>query len=250
MVTAAHAAGGDGMSADVLIGGAAEPDAATVTVDRAATVGFRVSHQIALLDAPESPQSEAIRSLRAHLLATHLREGRRSLAISGATVGVGTSYVAVNLAVALAQAGLNTLLIDADLNESGVEQYIRPDERISGLRQMLESGDGDVTDHVQNDIMPNLSVLFSGGPGPKSSELIANKRFKSVLDGCFRDYEMTIIDTSAVGGTADARRAAMHARYALMVARRHVSQVSGIRTLVDEMTGDHVRLIGTFLTDF
>ena len=53
--------------------------------------------------------SEAIRQLRTHVMARHVQQGHRALAICAASEGVGCTFVAANLAVALSQIGVNTL---------------------------------------------------------------------------------------------------------------------------------------------
>lgn len=211
---------------------------------------FRFSRHVVSLSKPESPDAKSIRSLHTHLMARHVRDGRRGLAICSPTSGVGCTMVAVNLAVAFAQAGLNTLLIDANLHDPGVEEYILPERPQTGLWQMLLAGADARNDEIRRDVMPNLSVLFAGGSGSRASELIANRHFKEVVDDCMRDFEFTIVDTPAHGGTADARRIAMNVRYALIVARRNMSYLSPIKEFIEELSADRVRLVGTFLSDF
>ncbi|MGC6401637.1 CpsD/CapB family tyrosine-protein kinase [Sphingomonas sp. FW199] len=224
----------------------ARPDASTDQPTR-----FRISRHIVCLAEPDHPRAEAIRALRAHLLAGHLAHGRRSLAVCAATPGVGSTYLSVNLAVAFAQAGINTLLVDANLHDgAGVESLIQPEEDVPGLRQVLQQNDPSMMNAIQNDVLPNLSVLYSGGSGPNAQELLASKQFKLLIDDCMRDHEITIVDTPAGKGSSDVRRIAKSVRYALVVARRNQTMLSDLRTLVDELDSDRVNLIGSFLTDF
>jgi protein-tyrosine kinase len=212
--------------------------------------GYRVSRRLICLSDPEGAATDSIRSLRSHLMAGHVRDGRRALAVCAPTSGAGSTFVAANLATAFAQAGVNTLLIDANLHTPGVDAYIRPDVPADGLRQMLSARADGRIDEVRRDVLPNLSVLYAGGPGRASSELIANRRFKELIDDCMRDFEFTIVDTPTEGGTADMRRVAMSVRSALIVARRNLSYQSQIKELATQLSADRIRLIGTFLTDF
>src|SRR5579863_59456 len=75
-------------------------------------VGFK---SIVTLSEEPSRTAESIRALRTHVMARHVNEGHRALAVCSASQGSGCSFVASNLAVALSQIGVNTLLIDADL---------------------------------------------------------------------------------------------------------------------------------------
>jgi Mrp family chromosome partitioning ATPase len=212
--------------------------------------GYRLSRRIAVLSDPESPVTKSIRALHTHLLAGHIRDGRRGLAVCSPTIGAGCTTVATNLAVVCAQAGINTLLVDANMHDPGVSKMIVPDSAPTGLRQMIMADPDVRTDLVRRHVMPNLSILYSGGAGPGASELLASRRYKDVIDDCIRDFDFTIVDTPALGGSSDARRVAASVRYGLVVARRDVSYLSDIRAFVDELTADRIRLIGSFLTDF
>lgn len=212
--------------------------------------GYQFSRRIVCLSDPEGEATESIRSLRAHLLAGHVRDGRRSLAICAPAVGVGATFVAVNLAVAFAQSGLNTLLIDANLADPGVHDYIRPVQASGGLTRMLTDAEDAATDEVRRDVLPNLSLLYAGDRSRRASEQLASRQFKAVLDDCMRNFDLTIVDAPTERGYADTRRVATTARYAMIVARRDKTFLSQMRELADHLSADRVKLVGTFLTDF
>lgn len=211
---------------------------------------YHFSRRIVCLSDPEGDATESIRSLRAHLLAGHVRDGRRSLAVCAPTAGVGATFVAVNLAVAFSQSGLNTLLVDANLDDPGVHKYIQPQTNTGGLIRMLTEAEDATTDEVRREVLPNLSILYSGDKSRRSSELLASRQFKTILDDCMRDFDLTIVDAPTEHGYADTRRVATTARHALIIARRDKTFLSQIRELADHLTGDRVKTVGTFLTDF
>lgn len=208
-----------------------------------------LSSDLHILSDPTGIRAESIRALRAHLSAQHLRDGRRSLAICGPAVGAGCSYVAANLAVALAQTGVKTLLIDANLREPGLDHFFVPNRETPGLLQCLSDPNVSLRDAILEDVQPDLSLLFAGGVSTNAQELVAGAAFKSLIDSCVRDYDITIVDAPAANTSADARRIAAVLRYALVVAWRHHSYVKDIRTLVGELTNDRVRVVGTYLND-
>jgi len=212
--------------------------------------GFRFSRQIVALSAPNSIQSESFGSLQTHLKAKHIGDGRRSLAICAATPGVGTSFVAVNLAMSFALAGLNTMLIDANMRNPGLEDYIAPDKSLPGLRQGLADPDLELADIIQSDVFPNLSLIYSGGTAPNPQELLSSRRMTELLDACLRDYDVTIVDTPPGNASADARRIAMAVRYAMIVAKKNDSYVADVKLLASELTSDRATVIGTFLNDY
>src|ERR1700727_2373564 len=87
--------------------------------DTSAERALNLNAFLTLRDEP-SVAAESMRALRTHIMARHVQQGHRALAICAPTQGVGTTFVATNLAVALSQIGLNTLLIDANLRRPDI----------------------------------------------------------------------------------------------------------------------------------
>src|SRR5205807_1896379 len=77
--------------------------------------GSRRGGALVMVQQARTPTAEAFRSLRAALQLAAPAGTLRSLVVSSAGPGDGKSFVASNLAIALAQAGKRVLLVDADL---------------------------------------------------------------------------------------------------------------------------------------
>lgn len=216
-----------------------------------ATIAVRpeISSDLVTLSAPLSTGAEAIRALRSHVLGQHIQAGRRGLAICGASVNVGCTFVAANLAVALAQVGLKTLLVDGDLRAPVLQTIIPPRLSTTGLARYLADADGLIGDYVDPEVLPNLSVLYAGDVSLSSQELLARESFENTMNQCMRDYDITIVDTPPANASADARRIANVIGYALVVARRNKSLVADVKTLVEQLIDDRVTVIGTVLND-
>lgn len=214
------------------------------------TFDYSFSRRIACLSEPAGVAARGYRALQTHLLAGHVRDGRRGLAVCAPTPACGCTSVAVNLAVAFAQAGINTLLIDANLHRPAVQDFIRPEQPARGLVQMLSVGAEQRSDEIRREVRPNLSVLYAGGASPRAHDLIASRLFKQIIDDCMRAYEFTIVDTPATDGSSDARQIAMGVRYGLIVARRDMTLLTDVHRTVAELSSDRVRLVGSFLAAF
>jgi protein-tyrosine kinase len=208
-------------------------------------VGFK---SIVTLSDESSRTAESIRALRTHVMARHVSEGHRALAICAASQGSGCSFVASNLAVSLSQIGVNTLLIDADLRAPSIAKIFRYKSEKSDLRAALSST-MNFNDCIERNVLPGLSVLFSAGRAPNSQELLASNRFKSLVDFCLREFDATIVDTPPANRYSDARRVSTVVGYSLIVARRNVSHVNDIKALAEHLRGDHATVIGTVLNE-
>lgn len=211
--------------------------------------GGRFPSELVLLSDPQGRRAEAIRALRTHIIAQHLQAGRRALAVCAASAGVGCTFVAANLAVALSQIGVKTLLIDADLRQPAINEFIPTERPVRGLQQCLADGEVSFTEAVVSDVLPNLSVLYSGGAAINPLELLATDRFEDLLDVCMRDFDVTIVDTPPTSSSADARRVSNVVGYSLVVARQNMSLVDDVKALIAELQAVDAIVVGTVLNE-
>jgi capsular exopolysaccharide synthesis family protein len=213
------------------------------------TEGHELSSSLLTLNAPNDAAAEAIRALRTHVMAQHIQEGRRALAICGPSAGVGCTFIAANLAVSLSQIGVKTLLIEGDLRRPNLQQYIRSAKPGPGLAQCLGSDDVGFGEVIDAEVLPNLSLMYSGGPAPAPQELLGGERFRSLMEFCLREYDATLVDTPPANTCADARRISTVVGYSLIVTRRHRSFVEDVKTLASQLEADRAKVVGTVLNE-
>jgi protein-tyrosine kinase len=209
---------------------------------------FTLAPSLVVGTSPSGISAEAIRALRTHLMAQHFQEGRRALAVCAASRRVGCSFIAANLALALSQIGVKTLLIDTDLRSPSLGALFGLKDPRDGLSQCLVSEVANYGDHIQGNVQPNLSVMFSGGVPAKPQELVASSRFEALMDFCLREFDATILDTPPANICADGRRVSTVIGYSLIVAKRNVTYVDDVKTLATQLEADHARVIGSVLT--
>jgi capsular exopolysaccharide synthesis family protein len=203
-----------------------------------------------LLTDPDGAAAEAIRALRTRVQSQHLQMGRRALTICGPTPEVGCTFVAVNLAIALAQIGVKTLLIDGDLRNPTVHTYFEPALIGAGLFECLRSSADSIAEFTDENVLPNLDVLGAGNPDRAGHELLSSEKFPEVINTCVRDYDMTIIDTPPANSCADGLRISTVTGFALIVARKNHTLVSDVRVLADQLKKERAPAIGTVLNIF
>lgn len=227
-------------------GSAAEP---RNLPDEAVWIAGSSSQEIALLADPNGRQSEATRALRTHILTSHRQRGRRALVVCAASRGEGCTSVAVNLAVALRQAGLKVLLIDADLRHPSLHHYFPPAWGAPGLHERLLAPETPLTRSIIRDAATGLSIMPAGKVTTDAPNLLFGDRLKPLLDVCQREFDATIIDTPPANSCSDARLISSIAGYSLIVAKRDASFLGDVKTLADELRRANAHVVGAVLND-
>lgn len=203
-----------------------------------------------MVKEPQSVEAESVRALRTRLAAQHLREGRRSLAICAATAQSGCTYVALNLAVAMAQAGVRTALVDANLRDPMIADLCGLPIGMPGLADYLEGRVGTLNEVVDSDLVPNLAVIGAGEAPANPQELLSGARFRGLVDQLLREYELTIFDTPPANICSDGQRVATMAGFALVVGRKHKTYVEDMKTLAKQLRADRSVVVGSILNVF
>jgi len=208
----------------------------------------QLSTELVAAYRPFSPQGEALRELRSQLLMHCFNAEKSALAILSPNPHDGRSFAAANLAVAFAQWGRNTLLIDADLRSPRQHQLFNIDNRV-GLSTVLRGRP--MRDALQ--VVPyfgNLSVLPAGSIPPNPLELVGRPEFVRLLAEAQETYDIVLIDTPAATNGADAQVIAAQAGNALLIAREDVSRLDDLHELLDRVCSAGVQVVGAALNRY
>jgi capsular exopolysaccharide synthesis family protein len=211
--------------------------------------GMEVDANICLLTEPQSLAAEAVRSLRTQIVARHVDAGRRALAMVAPTAECGLTTLSLNLAIALAQTGIRTLLVDADLRTPSVTSALGITSN-AGLTGILNGSIGDMDDVIIRDVVTNLAILPAGGTPGQPHELLASSRFRQIVRETMREYDLTLYDTSPANQSPDAIAVANAAGYAAIVSRRDHSYSNDVRTLTGQLSDAGSVVIGSILNVF
>lgn len=193
---------------------------------------------------PFHKQVEALRAVRTQLMLRWFGEApdRRTLAIVSPRRGEGRSFVAANLAIAFAQLGERTLLVDADLRQPRQHELFRVSDQV-GLSSILAGrANGDAVHAIAS--LPGLAVLPAGPIPPNPQELLSRPAFGDVLGELAQRFDVILVDTPAAAENSDARIIAFRTRAAMFVSRQNVTRLAELRGLMAQLGESGCTVVG------
>jgi tyrosine-protein kinase len=158
--------------------------------------------ELVVLD-PKSPVAEAYRAIRTNLLFSTLDREVKTIVVTSAAPGEGKSRTAANMALALAQAGYRTVLVDADFRRPSQHKIFGRVRNIGLSNLMIQDIPEQELIHAFEDV-PNLHFITSGPTPPNPSELLGSGRMRSVIASLRERYHYVVIDTPPVNAVTDA----------------------------------------------
>jgi len=211
----------------------------------------KISPELVTLNQPFSVQAESFRAIRSQMMMRVFIESegpRPALAVVSPDTGDGKTYFAANLAVALAQLGGRTLLVDADMRGPRQHEVFSLSNN-AGLSGILSGrAESQVVQQVAG--VPSLFVLPVGITPPNPVELVERPAFGLLIRELSSKFDHVIVDTPALVYGSDATVIAARCGSAIVIARRNESRVGALQDLVGMLSGTPAKLAGVIMNDY
>lgn len=188
---------------------------------------------------------EAIRSLRTSLHFAMMEAKNNVLMISGASPGIGKTFISANLAAVIAQAGQRVLFIDSDMRKGYAHELIGLDGK-HGLSDIL-SGRINVESSIKKTTFDNFDFISRGQIPPNPSELLMHQRFSEVLMWASQHYDLVLVDTPPILAVTDAAIIGKHAGTSLMVARFELNSPKEVEVSIRRFEQNGIDIKGVIL---
>jgi polysaccharide biosynthesis transport protein len=171
-----------------------------------------------LITDPASYEAEAFRSLRTALSFLGPEDDRKTVLFTSANPAEGKTYCSFNYAVALAQTGLRTLLIDADLRRPDLSRFVLGDAKAPGITSCL-TGHATILDCCNPSGIDKLFIMGAGARAVKPAELLASGDFASLLKEAELHFDRIVIDSAPVNAVSDTQLIARYIQSVCLVVR-------------------------------
>ena len=153
-------------------------------------------------ELPESFIGEAIRSVRTSVMFSMIDKPKKLIMVTSAVPGEGKTFLASNLAHAIAQTGKNTLLVDTDLRKPRLNEIFSV-TRKPGLSNHL-IGVGNLESIVKVTSVPDLSIITCGTIPFNPSEILESTLMEKFCGVVREKFDIVVFDTPPAMTVTDA----------------------------------------------
>lgn len=173
---------------------------------------------------PDDLSIESLRSFRVALQFAMLDAANNRMMITGASPGIGKSFISANMAAILAQAGKRVLLVDMDLHKGHLNQYFGLN-RLGGMSELLAE-EQTLAQVTHKNVLPNLDLVSLGKRVPHPSNLFLTKHLSVLLAQMSELYDVVLIDAPPVLLISDVSVIGPLVATTFLVARDNVTSMS------------------------
>lgn len=190
---------------------------------------------------------EAFRSIQLSLM--HASENGGPLTVTFTSPGAsdGKSFVTSNLAIAFADMGHRTLVIDGDVRRGSIHQLLGIRHK-PGLTDYLagQAARGDVIQQTQ---YPMLQVISCGSRGEAGPKLLGSPAMRDLMRDLRPDYDVILVDSPPLGACVDPMILGTLTRNLVLVLRTGTTDRTLAESKLDMLDRLPIRVVGAVLND-
>jgi capsular exopolysaccharide synthesis family protein len=200
----------------------------------------------------DSIYAETFRILRASVSLLGDEKSRKITLFSSALPGEGKTLTSANFAIASAQQGKKTLLIDLDLRKPAVHKVfgLKRNELKPGVTELLAGRISWQEALTTKTGQENLSCLFAGVKAPNPGELLNPKAVTDLLASLEGDFDVIVIDSAPLLSVPDTRLLIPLIDNFCLVIRAEQTPKSAVRKVIELLEDDGANPAGIVINGF
>lgn len=194
---------------------------------------------------PLSPMAEIYRNVLSNIEFSGIDVAMKCVGVTSSIPAEGKSTTIANIAVAFAQNGKKTLLIDADLRRPIQHKQFNCSRR-SGITTYM-TGQTTLRSAIQETIVPNLDILTAGPQVPNPFEVVSSQKMKDMIEELKSEYAMVLVDMPPVLAVSDAQVMSSFCDGMLLIVRSGVVKRPEAVKAKEQLERAGAKILGTVL---
>lgn len=192
--------------------------------------------------------AETYRTMRTAVLFSASKAKSRTILVTSPEAADGKTTVVSNLAIAMAQAGQKTLVLEADFRKPMQNKIFGVNHNNKGLSSVLAGAD-ELEEVIKSTCVPGLDILTCGPDVSNPSETLHSDNFAKVMKLLAKQYDRIIVDSPPVLPVTDAQILASICQITILVLRAEKSTRKASQQAHDALVRVGARIIGVVVND-
>lgn len=197
-------------------------------------------------DSDRSRIAEAFRACRTNLQFLEVDSPPRVFVVGSARPAEGKTTTAINIALALAEAEHNVVVVDGDLRNPKLHGYFGLMGSV-GLSTVL-SGEAALDEALQTTRFPGLTGLTAGAVPPNPSELLGSMAAEKLMNELRTRFDYVVVDSPSLLDVTDAAILAAESDGVLVIARFGKTKEAELANAVASLKTVGARILGGVFT--
>ncbi|MDA7929278.1 polysaccharide biosynthesis tyrosine autokinase [Akkermansiaceae bacterium] len=196
--------------------------------------------------------TEAYRILRASVSLLGKEDERKVSLFSSSIPGEGKTTTSANFAIAAAQQGKKTILVDFDLRKPAVHKAfgLKRKDVATGLTEVL-TGKATLAEAIKAQAgQENLTVLFAGQKAPNPGELLTTEGITAVLDQLKQEFDVLVLDSAPLLAVPDTRLLVPEVDNFCLVVRAEHTPKGAVAKCLDMLRDNENEPAGIVVNDY
>lgn len=208
--------------------------------------GDSYADKLIAANQPLSPVVEAYRVVRTNIQFSSIDHPARTLMVTSAGPSEGKSVMIANLAVVMAQSGMQIIIVDADLRRPVQHRIFNAPNR-NGLSDAVIDPHLDIYAHLQDTPIPNLRLLSSGSLPPNPAELLGSERMLHIIEQLKQACDLVLFDSPPTLVVTDAAILGSRTDGTILISDSGNTRTAEARRAAEELRRVRVNLLGVVL---
>ncbi len=204
---------------------------------------------IVVSEGDTSAVAESFRLLRSNLQFALPNQGTGVLMVTSAEEGAGKSFVAVNLATAMAMMGRRTVLVDLNFRKPTLGSYIGISSTVGVADYLAIKADDEASLIHSTQLSSNLDVILAGKIKVNPSDLLLTDKLTQLIASLKAQYECVILDTASIERFADTFSLTRFTDATLFVCRANYTHQKCVRDVADFVAEGSLKNVLLVLND-
>ncbi len=209
--------------------------------------GLAIRGKKAYLDS-KSVWAETYRTMRTAVLFSDSKAKSRTILVTSPEAADGKTTVVSNLAIAMAQAGQKTLVLEADFRKPMQNKIFGVNHNNKGLSNVLVGAE-ELEEVIKSTCVSSLDLLTCGPDVPNPSETLHSANFAKVMKLLAKQYDRIIVDSPPVLPVTDAQILASICQITILVLRAEKSTRKASQQAYDALVRVGARVPGVVVND-